>query len=77
MTMTNQSKCVRHLSLRFVLRHYKVVKKKESHGRICERASEPANLSARSWIYGMTTYVSLFEETLKATSPLKGKVKQK
>ena len=30
MTMTNQSKCVRHLSLRFVLRHYRVMKKKIS-----------------------------------------------
>ena len=72
--MTNQSKCVRYVCLRFVLRHYRVVKKKESHGRICERASGPANLSARSWIYGMATYVSLFEVTLKATSQVLEKV---
>ena len=45
MAMTNQSKCVRYLCLRFVLRHYRVVKKeKESHGRICERASELGTL---------------------------------
>ena len=76
MTMTNQSKCVRYVCLRFVLRHYRVMKRK-SHGRICERASKPANLSARSWINGMTTYVSQFDVTLKATSQRKGKFKQK